>query len=118
MQRVRVNSQYSTWNYIYYGVPQGSILGALVFNIYLCDLFYFLEDSDIANYADDNSPFSCRLDFPSVLQKLDDDVKILLWWFRNNGLKANPDKFHLLLSEDNKAYSMKIERSIIQNSKS
>ena len=52
-QRVKVNDTYSSWKDIFYGIPQGSILGPLLFIINLCDLFYFLEDSDIASYADD-----------------------------------------------------------------
>ena len=52
-QRVKVSDTYSSWKDIFYGVPQGSILGPLLFNMHLCDLFYFLEDSDIASYADD-----------------------------------------------------------------
>ena len=52
-QRVKVNDTYSSWKDIFYGVPQRSILGPLLFNIHLFDLFYFLEDSDIASYADD-----------------------------------------------------------------
>ena len=55
-QRVKVNSEYSTWSRIQTGVPQGSILGPLLFNIYLSDLFHFFENKDIASYADDNTP--------------------------------------------------------------
>ena len=43
-QRVRVNDAYSSWKDIFYGIPRGTILGPLFFNIHICDLFYFLED--------------------------------------------------------------------------
>ena len=43
-QRVKINETFSSWKNIKYGVPQGFILGSLLFNIHLCDLFYFLED--------------------------------------------------------------------------
>ena len=45
---------------IFYGVPQGSVLGLLLFNIHLCDLFYFVENTDIASYADDNILYSAE----------------------------------------------------------
>ena len=54
-QRVKVNDGYSSWKDIFYGVPQGFILGPLLFNIHLCDLFYFLKELDIASYADDTT---------------------------------------------------------------
>ena len=56
-QRVKVNDAYSSWKDIFYGVSQGSILGPL-FNILLCDLFYSLEDSDIASYVDDTTIYT------------------------------------------------------------
>ena len=54
-QRVKLNETFSSWRDIEYGVLQGSILRSLLFNIHLCDLFYFLDILDIASYADDTT---------------------------------------------------------------
>ena len=56
-QRVKINDRYSLRSEILFRVPQGSILGSLLFNISICDLFSFLEDFDIENYADDSTPY-------------------------------------------------------------
>ena len=54
-QRVKINDTYSSWKDTFYGISQGFILGLLLFNIHLCDLFYFLENLNIASYADDTT---------------------------------------------------------------
>ena len=97
-QRVRLNANFSEWANLDYGVPQGSVLGPELYNYNSNDLFLFMVLM-VANYADDNSPFTIAPSIPRVIDSLEDDSKNILWWLKYNGLKANPDKFHLLLRE-------------------
>ena len=57
-QRTKINLTYSSWEEILFGVPQGSILGPLLFNIFMCDIFFILEEIDIASFADDTTPYA------------------------------------------------------------
>ena len=58
-QRTKVGSVYSKWSKIRRGIPQGSILGPLLFNIFIIDIFMIIEQSDICDFADDNTLYSC-----------------------------------------------------------
>ena len=115
-QRVKVSNTFSSWSNIIYGVPQGSILGPLLFNIYICDLFLSYDVTDIANYADDNTPYCGSDSNTSVIDMLERASVKLFEWFKDNNLKANADKSHLLISTDNKQ-KIKINETVICSSK-
>ena len=116
MQRTKINSEYSSWEEIMFGVPQGSILGPLLFNIFLCDLFLIMENIDITSYADDNTPYTTGNSIEKVIQKLENAAKTLFQWFSDNQMKANPDKCHFLCNS-NSEVSLTIETQKIKNSK-
>ena len=58
--RTKINNRSSEWADIVAGIPQGSILRPLLFNIYINDIFYFIHES-ITNYADDTTPYSIKI---------------------------------------------------------
>ena len=116
MQRTKINSEYSSWEEIMFGFPQGSVLGPLLFNTFLCDLFLIMENIDIASYADDNTPYTTGNSIEEVIQKLENAAKTLFQWFSDNQMKANPDKCHFLCNS-NSEVSLTIETRKIVNSR-
>ena len=66
-QKVEIDNSYSVFNLIKYGVPRGSILPPVIFNIFLCDHFLIGKDIDVASYAEDNTPY-CTSDVPDTVK--------------------------------------------------
>ena len=95
-QCVKIGSSFSDWQDIYKGVPQGSILGPVLFNIFINDIFYFINDSSLYNYADDNTLSYVSNDVDTLVSTLEKDSLILIDWFTSNQMKANPDKFQAI----------------------
>ena len=70
-QRTKVDSFYSSWEKILSGVPRGFILGPLLFNIFLCDMFLVLKTTRFNGYADDNTPFVVKENKTNVIKALE-----------------------------------------------
>ena len=114
-QRIKINNSFSRRSSIKYGVPQGSVLGPLLFNIDLTDLFYECEDSNIANYADSTTPYACGENIRVVISELQSLAFRLFKWFENNHNKANPGKSHILLN-NKKTEKVKINDVVLTSS--
>ena len=96
-QRTKVSSSYSDWYDIVRGVPRGSILGPLFFNLFINDLFLFIERTNMCNFADDNTIYSCNLNLETILKDLKFDMQNILTWFKVNSVKRNLKKFQFMV---------------------
>ena len=116
-QNTKIGKEYSSWKEIISGVPQGFILGPLFFNIHLCDFFFIIEKFDIANFADDNTPYVTGNNISSVVNLSEEVACAIFQWFKDNEMKANAEKCHVLLNASNEL-TVKINEVQIKDSQS
>ena len=80
-QKTKVINSYSSWSEIIAGVPQGSILGSALFNIFLNHLFVYSEETFSSNYTDNNTLYSSGNTIENVKKALSNDFRIIGNWF-------------------------------------
>ena len=73
-------------------------MGPLLFNIFICDSLLATDDFELTNYADDTTPYVCGKDITLVIKSLENAAEFAFTWFKNNQMKGNEDKFHVVLS--------------------
>ena len=77
-------------------------------NIYICDIFFDIIECDIADYADDNTPYNFDFSLDNVISNLEKSTDSLLNWFRENYMNTKAGNCHVLVSS-NESCAAKIE---------
>ena len=80
-QRTKIGCRYSSSKELPFVIPQESILGPLLFSIYLCDLFLLTSNIDIASYADDTTPYIYEDNINSTTESLEKEPDLKFQWF-------------------------------------
>ena len=108
-QRCKVGSAFSSWDEIKDGVPQGTVLGPLLFNIFINDLFFSIKESSICNWADDQTLYAYGHTLIESIYKLENDMSNTLRWFKSNRMVANPEKFQIMFLGTRKKIDLVID---------
>ena len=115
--RTKINSSNSSFLDLLIGVPQGFILGPLLFNICISHLFLFFDDDKVASYADDTTPYAMEQNTLQVLKETENKAGCVFNWFSANYFKSNPRKSHFLLTS-NEQVNLNLDNLIIKTSES
>ena len=101
-QCVRINDTYSEFENIISGVLHGPILGPLLFNLSINDLFFFILIASVHNFADDNTLSAFAENVSKLLNILERTPEVITDWFKTNQMIVNPDKFQVIIIDKKK----------------
>ena len=111
-QCVKIRNSFSLLKLILSGIPQGSILGPILFNIFINDIF-FLLGSDLHNFADDNTITAVAETIQGLINSPEVKTSNAIKWMKDNDMIANPDKFKaiMLTKTDHNTAGIRLEFS-------
>ena len=106
---VKIGTTYSSWLETKNNAPQGSVLDPLLFNIVINYFIYFIKQSEVCNFADDNTLFSCGDSFEVVASSLDENMSISIYWFKTNQMVMNASRHQVILFDLNSNENIVLE---------
>ena len=116
-QGVKIDSIVSDFLEILSGVPQGSILGPILFNIFINDIFMFINDASLHGFADDHTLSAAATSLDKLITILSKESVTAVDWLTNNHMIANPSKFQAIIlnkSRQTVEVTLAIKEKVIQ----
>ena len=101
-QNVKINNTDGLFHILLSGVPLGSILGLIFFNIVINDLFLSVRNADIHNFADNNTISSNLDNLEKLISNLKRASEVAINWFRNNTMIFKPSKLQSIITDHSK----------------
>ena len=113
-QRVKIGDTFSDWKGVKRGVPRGSVLGPVFFNIFINDLFYSVTHGKLGAYADDHQLYSSDVDPVALKNYICREVRVANEWYRSNRMIVNETKHQaiVLVGKTDHSFSFPLKDSL------